>query len=61
MEKIELEVGDRVTINNKSVFLYDWTVGFCANTITKIERVGQNGWFTVFEKGKIQVRWFYKN
>lgn len=50
MGEIELEVGDRVTINNKSKFLYDGTIGFCANTITKIERIGKNGWYTTFEK-----------
>lgn len=50
MVEIELEVGDRVTINNKSKYLYDGTIGFCANTITKIERIGENGWYTTFEK-----------
>lgn len=58
MDEIKLEVGDRVTINNKSKFLYDGTIGFCVDTITKIERIGQNGWYTVFEKKQeeIQVR-----
>ena len=58
MDEIKLEVGDRVTINNKSIFLYDGTIGFVANTITKVERIGQNGWYTAFEKRQeeIQIR-----
>lgn len=55
MQDYNIEVGDRVTyIDYSRAIIVDRTdlEVINSNEILKIERIGQNGWYTVYEKEK---------
>ena len=56
MQDYNIEVGDRVTYGEKGqyqVLITNNEQDFCDEVeIKKIERIGQNGWYTVYEKEK---------